>query len=274
MTRIVHLSDLHFGAVTPGLVEPLLAQIHALKPDLTVISGDLTQSARTVEFQAAGAFIARLPRPHLVVPGNHDLANWRLPERLFFPWHKWLKYIGRELDPVVQGKDFLAIGLNTARQLSRTLDWSRGRINARQLALIEAQAAASPVEQLRVLVTHHPFSLIEDARHRGLIGRLKMAWPRLQAVGIDLVLSGHLHLAYAIVRDGTIIAHAGSGISHRLRGETNSFNLIEASKQRIEITQMAWQQDRFIQGLQQHFERGNAGFAQTQLIENPSHEDL
>ncbi|RYI03546.1 MAG: metallophosphoesterase, partial [Acetobacteraceae bacterium] len=46
MTRILHLSDVHFGAVDPRLVEPSIQLAHDLRPDITVISGDFTQRAR------------------------------------------------------------------------------------------------------------------------------------------------------------------------------------------------------------------------------------
>ena len=51
MPRLVHLSDLHFGAHDERLVEAVEARIDELKPDLVVISGDFTQRARTEQFQ-------------------------------------------------------------------------------------------------------------------------------------------------------------------------------------------------------------------------------
>ena len=62
MRTLVHLSDLHFGRVDIELIEPLLAAVADAKPDLVVISGDLTQRARKREFEDARAFLDRLPR--------------------------------------------------------------------------------------------------------------------------------------------------------------------------------------------------------------------
>ncbi|HEY9839179.1 MAG: metallophosphoesterase [Candidatus Sericytochromatia bacterium] len=263
MSRIVHLSDLHFGAVTPGMAQHLLRKLHLLSPDLTVISGDLTQNARSREFAEAAAFIAELPQPCLVVPGNHDMSSLRLHERFFYPWQKWQQYISTDLEPVIRVPGVIAVGLNTCRRMSVYLDWSRGRINLRQLAKIETELAASTADEVRIVVTHHPFYLTEASKHRGLIGRLELAWPRMQAAGVDLVLSGHIHLAYAQVFHGMIVAHAGSGISHRLRGEANSFNLITASRNTIEIQQMAWREDGFVNGVQQCFVRMEQGFIES-----------
>ena len=41
--RLIHLSDLHFGAVDPRLPHRLRAAVIEAKPDLVAISGDLTQ---------------------------------------------------------------------------------------------------------------------------------------------------------------------------------------------------------------------------------------
>lgn len=262
MTRLVHLSDLHFGAVSPGLAERLVIQLRELGPDLIVISGDLTQRARSGEFREAAAFLAQLPGPQLVVPGNHDLASWRVHERLAYPWRKWQRYISPDLEPCLAGEDFLALGLNSARVLSSHLDWSRGRINERQLRRIEAVMSRATPDQIRLVVTHHPFALSEEAAARGLIGRHALAWPRLQAAGVDMILSGHIHLAYARLCKGMIVAHAGSGISHRLKGQANSFNLIDASRARVIIQQLEWRDGRFVEGPRQIFERGEAGYAE------------
>ena len=40
MARLIHLSDLHFGAHDPKLVEEVEARIDEEKPDLVVISGE------------------------------------------------------------------------------------------------------------------------------------------------------------------------------------------------------------------------------------------
>jgi 3',5'-cyclic AMP phosphodiesterase CpdA len=85
MRTVVHLSDLHFGRTDQALIDPLLARVHSEKPDCVVVSGDLTQRARVQEFRAARAFLDRLPRPQVVVPGNHDVPLYRVLERMSRP---------------------------------------------------------------------------------------------------------------------------------------------------------------------------------------------
>ena len=65
MRTLVHLSDLHFGRVDPALLDPLVAAVQAVGPDLLVVSGDLTQRARKTQFAQARAFLDRLPGPRI-----------------------------------------------------------------------------------------------------------------------------------------------------------------------------------------------------------------
>ncbi len=60
MARLVHLSDLHFGAHDELLVSAVEKRIDEIEPDLVVISGDFTQRARTDQFKQACAFLGRL----------------------------------------------------------------------------------------------------------------------------------------------------------------------------------------------------------------------
>ena len=78
MTRIIHLSDLHFGAHDERLVEAVDWQVDALKPGLVVISGDFTQRARTEQFREACRFLEALrERGHEVEPVLRDHGNRR-----------------------------------------------------------------------------------------------------------------------------------------------------------------------------------------------------
>ena len=68
-TRIAHLTDVHFGATDPAVVDGLAAELRADRPDLVVISGDLTMGARRWESAPrARAFMESLGVPTLAVP--------------------------------------------------------------------------------------------------------------------------------------------------------------------------------------------------------------
>jgi 3',5'-cyclic AMP phosphodiesterase CpdA len=79
VARIVHLSDLHFGAHDPRLVEAVEWQIDELKPDLVVVSGDFTQRARTEQFREACEFLALLrERGHEVLGVRANVSRMNL----------------------------------------------------------------------------------------------------------------------------------------------------------------------------------------------------
>mgnify|MGYP005864678259 CR=1 FL=1 len=116
MRRIAHLSDLHFGATDPAVVEALAAELAADRPDLVLISGDLTMRARRREFREARRFIERLPGPVLAVPGNHDVSPFRLVERFLDPFATWRRELGHATEWLWQDAELAVVGVNTARR--------------------------------------------------------------------------------------------------------------------------------------------------------------
>lgn len=245
MTRILHISDLHFGRSVAVVVQALLQQVRTLQPDIVVVSGDLTQRAKTSEFKQAAEFLNNLTAPYIVVPGNHDLAAFRFAERLFYPWAKWRKYISNNLEPSIRHTNYQIIGINTARRGGLYLDWSRGRISPRQIARIRQFFSHTP-QTLNLLVAHHPFWLPTNQQHRGLVMGSDTAFQQLKASGLDMILSGHVHLDYCRVVDGRIISHAGTTTSDRLvTGYSNSFNLIEGDPSALTISRYHWEKTEF-----------------------------
>ncbi|WP_027857523.1 metallophosphoesterase family protein [Marinobacterium jannaschii] len=261
MTCIAHLSDLHFGRARSVLVGALLEALAAEQPDMIIISGDLTQRARRREFQAAREFLSRLEQPYMIIPGNHDLSAHRLAERFLYPWRKWRYYVSEELEPVMHCKGVTAAGINTARRLGFYLDWSRGRINQQQVASIREVLSEVPEDHLRIVVAHHPFWLPDSRQKRNLIGGRDSAMEAFQASGVDLVLGGHIHLAYVQLLQGIIVSHAGTTVSRRLiEGQPNSFNMIRGDRQQLMLEQLEWDGQRFSQVCRNHFRRSPDGW--------------
>jgi 3',5'-cyclic AMP phosphodiesterase CpdA len=245
LKTLLHLSDLHFGRVDVSVVEPLIAVARKLRPDLVVISGDFTQRARPVEFRAARAFLRELPQPQLVVPGNHDVPLWDIWRRFVSPLTRYRRYICAELAPFYEDAEIAVLGINTVRSLTRKY----GRINERQIAAAQAIFAGVRAEAVRIVVTHHPFDLPPGLRSHSIVGRSVMAMEGLATAGVDLILSGHLHLQhvgltarrYPIAGHCALIAQAGTTISTRGRGESNSFNLVRVEHSTIRFDHYLWQ---------------------------------
>lgn len=265
MRTLLHFSDLHFGRVDESLVEPLLASARALAPDLVVISGDFTQRARRWQYRAAREFLARLPEPRLVVPGNHDIPLWDVLRRFISPLGRYRHYISRDLNPSYHDEEIAVLGINTARSLTRKY----GRINEGQIAQAREFFSGFKSKTVKVVVTHHPFDLPPGSTSR-LVGRAAMAMRGLAAAGVDLLLSGHLHLRhtglsaqrYRIEGHSALLVQAGTTTSTRGRGEANSFNAVRIERCEITIEHHLWQPARggFELTTSERFARGDSAW--------------
>jgi 3',5'-cyclic AMP phosphodiesterase CpdA len=99
MRTLVHLSDLHFGRVDEALLAPLIEQVNAIGPDIAVVSGDLTQRARSEQFKQARRFLDALPTPQIIVPGNHDIPLHNVFDRFARPLDKYRRFISNDPEP-------------------------------------------------------------------------------------------------------------------------------------------------------------------------------
>ena len=244
MRTIVHLSDMHFGRVDSRLVAPLVRPIHTIAPTLVALSGDLTQRARRSQFQQARAFLEQLPFPLLVVPGNHDVPLYNIAARVLNPSGGYRRYIERDLEPVYQNDEMIAVGLNSARSLPFH---GGGRLNEAQVARAAARLRSAPPDAVKIVVTHHPFDLPEGHGDEHLIGRSDMAMQQLAAAGADVFLAGHLHVShvghtaerYQIAGHSALVVQAGT-LSTRGRGELNTINVLRLARPRITIERYTW----------------------------------
>src|SRR6187402_2459661 len=132
MRTLVHLSDLHFGRVDPILLDPLRELIERLAPDVVVVSGDLTQRAKSEQFVAAKEWLDTLPGPQIIVPGNHDISLYNVFRRFVQPLTRYKRYITDDLDPMYVDEEIAVLGVNTARSLT----FKDGRVNKEQIATI------------------------------------------------------------------------------------------------------------------------------------------
>lgn len=253
MMRIAHLSDLHFGRTDSRLIEPLREELVRARPDLVVVSGDLTLAARNREFREAASFLGALPAPCFVVPGNHDIPSYHAMERLVDPFRRWRRYFGPEIEPTLVDEKVALIGLNSVRRASWRLNWSHGRIGRRQLARLAERLEALPEGPLRIVVGHHPFFAPEPLLQNRVVRRSDQALAIFRQHGVRLVLAGHLHRAFIHELPGArpdrpmLVVHGGTSISTRLRGEANAFNLIDiGDDHEVSLAGRVWADGRWI----------------------------
>jgi 3',5'-cyclic AMP phosphodiesterase CpdA len=244
MRTLVHLSDLHFGRVDERLLQPLIAAVERIAPNLLVVSGDLTQRARTQQFKQARAFLDALPAPRLVVPGNHDVPFYNVLARMLHPLDKYQRYVAKDLEPFFGDEEIAVVGINSARSLAI----KNGRINRQQLAQVRARLAHLPDTVTRVVVTHHPVDLPHGAAGEDLVGRAGLAMETFADCRVDLLLSGHLHhgdigntaTRYPIKGHSALVIHAGTATSTRRRGEVNSFNVVRVNRPEVAVERWVW----------------------------------
>jgi 3',5'-cyclic AMP phosphodiesterase CpdA len=257
--RIAHLSDIHFGAHDPKVVEGTIAWLHEHRPDLVIISGDFTQRARIEQFREASAYLNRLRADGfrlLVVPGNHDVPLYDIATRFAAPLHRYKKYISSDLCPWYEDDQVAVLGINTARSLTV----KSGRINREQMALIEERFGRVAKAKTRILVTHHPLYAMpigEGSELSEAVGRHEDAVAAVCRAGVHVALAGHFHRTYAaaarkmVERPGAaLVIQAGTATSVRLRNsELQSFNWIHAHRNNdIELQVIAWDGHRFQRG--------------------------
>lgn len=276
MTLIAQVSDLHFGSEEPATTQALVDELNRERLDLVILSGDLTLAARSDEFARARRFIDALDAPTLAVPGNHDLTPYKIVERLVRPWARWKRHVATDLEPSWFGEGVAVIGLNTARRMRLKLDWSHGSISRLQIGSLRRRFARARTDDFRIVVAHHPF--IDEAgvdlsdRPSAIVKRADRALAAFVEQRVDLVTCGHLHRTYfagfggdapakglehgaepaadetagAVVaeagepRHRVTVIQAGTALSHRTRGEPNSFNRIEISAGRLAVHKVTW----------------------------------
>lgn len=240
-----------------------MAKAAALSPDVVAVSGDLTQRARRREFAAARAFLRRLPGRQVVVPGNHDVPLYDLVSRFFRPLARYRAYVGDERFPTYEDDSLIIVGVTSARGFTI----SGGRLSRELVDHLSSHLGRSPRDAARVkaLVCHHPIDLT-GRRGRGGTADGHVALPELAALGIDLVLTGHMHAAGTVAGalptaetdHGVLHVSAGTATSTRVRGgESNSFNLLRIGSDRIAVERHVWRDeaDDFVACPTETFER-------------------
>ena len=248
MLTVLHGSDVHFGKPhRPSVATAVLDLALRATPDVIVLAGDFTQRAKVREYEQARAFLRQLQDvPVVVTPGNHDIPLYRVHERLFAPFRNYHAFISEELDTVTRVGGAVFVALNSA-------DPHRGLVNGRiadhQLRSLAQIFRETFDADVRIVVTHHALAPPPDGGSDATIPGSGKVLDRFRELGVDLVLSGHLHRGF-VTRSSEVrsdhrdqgdiaIVHSGTATSSRGRAAEkgkNSVNVLKIDAQEIEVT--------------------------------------
>lgn len=234
--RLLHISDLHFGRIEDRVLlklEDYITNENNLF-HLAILTGDLTQRARSAQFIAAKEFLAKLKCPLFLVPGNHDVPLYNPFIRFFNPYSKFKRFFGSHAPRYYEDDHLAVYGLWTVDNLSI----KDATIDADQINEMESKFKAIKKEKLKLIAFHHPLQGTERSRIERALARIREMKPHI-------MMWGHDHKARAGHWDkesqkGPLMIAAGTSVSSRTREETNSFNIIEVVDGNVQVRVIAF----------------------------------
>ncbi len=245
--RFLHVSDLHFGAGSEaGIGQGLDGLVDALEPGLIVVSGDLAHRGRLRELEQAHAFLQRLGRPLLVVPGNHDIP--RSLTRRFVRSFAGFEQVWGSTEPVYRTDEILAVGLNSARPWRH----QSGGVRQSQLERAAGLMADAAPGALRVVVLHHHLIGAPWRSRKKPVAYRNRVLSALVDAGAELILAGHIHQAAVSerhefevtendIRAVTVSVAPGLGQPRpQRRGEARGAQAYEVTEEAITVETRVW----------------------------------
>jgi 3',5'-cyclic AMP phosphodiesterase CpdA len=188
---------------TLGVLDALVTDMQAQRPDHIAITGDLVNLALEAEFAPARAWLESVGTSDrvTVVPGNHD-AYVRATRHRFT--EAWGSYLGNDgapgvTFPFLRRRGPLAlIGVSSAVPTPPLM--ATGWLGAAQLEALERILTLLSTEQVfRVLLIHHP--LRSESRAKRLTDSSELL-ALLKRHGVELILHGHDHVHSTMWFDG------------------------------------------------------------------------
>jgi 3',5'-cyclic AMP phosphodiesterase CpdA len=225
MTRIYHISDVHFGAEDGVALRWFEEAVASDPPDAIILTGDLTFRARTREFSAASDWIRKLHLPVVIGPGNHDLPYFNPIARMAAPYARFNAIQSQFARPLVLDGVSI-VPLDTTAHFQWRVNWAAGRVRNSRLQRAVSEVTAVGNGDVVLVACHHPLIEIDPAEHVGT-RRGAAALKALALAGADAFISGHVHNPFDVKREvaGRCIRLIGAGtLSERIRGTPPSFN--------------------------------------------------
>jgi 3',5'-cyclic-AMP phosphodiesterase len=224
---LVQLSDLHIGGAyfKQEIFDTIVNEVNnKLKPDVILITGDLTDEGLVSQFERASVEIKRLTDacPNVIIlPGNHDYRHTGyLLFKKFFPSPS-----SSYPSDVYRFNSTLIATLATARP-----DRDEGEVGHRQNLWLEKILSSEKYKKkTKIVAMHHHLIGVPDTGTDKIV--IVDAGDILRTClhhNVNLVLCGHKHRPWLWNLETLDIAYAGTASSTRFRGFTkNTYNIID-----------------------------------------------
>lgn len=225
--RLVHISDLHIMGqyFVPEWAERLVEIVNEMKPDVLVVTGDITDNGYQHEYDKAMEFLDRFQaKNRLVVPGNHDARNEG--DVLFED------FFGTRF-PFYEDDDVVILGIDSSQP-----DLDDGHVGREHYHYIESCAARRDrggKRRVALLAMHHHLIPIPGTgRERNIALDAGDVLKTIVESQIQFVLSGHKHIPWIWKLENSYFITAGTPTTRRLKGRSfPSFNVLEIDDERV-----------------------------------------
>lgn len=243
--RIIQISDLHIGGLfKQDSFETLVGEINLeLKPDVLIISGDLTDDGLYFQFEQAKQEISKFLCKNIVIfPGNHD---YRHTGYLLFPQFFPSKSFNSSKvytfnDPLNEKQKVIITTVGTARAdrdegevgYKQNL-WLNNALKKHKNSSLSSNKSRNSNSIVKIVAMHHHLIAIPDTGYTNVVG-ISDAGDVLRtclANDVDLVICGHKHRPWLWELGNMKIAYAGTACSWRYRGVfEDTYNIIDINE--------------------------------------------
>lgn len=221
-----HPSRFHLVEVSIPALESVFERLSHLDLDFLLLPGDLTQHGEHENHIWLAQRLAQLPYPAYVIPGNHDVIQRDATARTIgladFP-HYYEKfgytdpgqpYYSCEVIPGVR-----LIGLNSNGFDAEGKQLRSGYLDQVQLRWLQQVLAAAKDEMVIVMLHHNvlehlPGQNCSPLGQRYMLQNATELLDLLQATGVQLLFTGHLHVQDIAQHQGLYEITTGSLVSY------------------------------------------------------------
>ena len=252
--RFIQISDLHIGGLfKQDAFDTLVEEINNdLKPDVLIISGDLTDDGLVFQFEKARDELKKLKCDNLIIfPGNHDYRHTGyLLFKEYFPIAKpdsAKVYEYKDKDRNKNSNTIIVATIDTARPdrdegevgyvqnlwLNKTLKKydKNQKENDKDYNKNKDKGNNNKNNKItKIVAMHHHLIAIPDTGYTNVVG-ISDAGDVLRTClenDVDLVICGHKHRPWLWNLGTMKIAYAGTACSWRYRGVfKDTYNIID-----------------------------------------------